>query len=259
MPHKSNHPNTRHAPKSALDDHPTPPWATRAFFEYVVPDYDFHAKTFLDPACGRGHMIRAIREEGYTARGCDIQNYKGLQGGVGDYTNLSLKFDPYNHVVMTNPPFKLANAFLERALDEAKYGVAILAQSRFAEGGKDVKTSRWQRILRDRPPNRVALFSARVSFAKGKVIQSRPVFHSHSWFWWDKTAPARHEFMDTKYIWIPPEAQAKLERKSDYAKSYTQATVQPRIADLNASRSKITYVGLKRALRDYSNEDFGAT
>ena len=49
--------------KNSLDDFPTPPWATRALLEHVLPSKGpLSSMTCLEPACGRGHMSVALSE-----------------------------------------------------------------------------------------------------------------------------------------------------------------------------------------------------
>ena len=49
--------------KDSKDDFPTPPWATRALLEHVLPRFgDLRGLTCLEPACGAGHMDKVLRE-----------------------------------------------------------------------------------------------------------------------------------------------------------------------------------------------------
>lgn len=196
-----------------LDDFPTPPWATRAFFEHVAPELVTEKLVFLEPACGRGHMVRTIREYGFRVLAYDIRRYGGHHK-IADYTDRNEQL-PACDVWMTNPPFKYANEFVERGLDEARRGVALLVRTLWKEGGKENNPrSRWNRILKHNPPTRTAIISARMPAAKGRVIQHYPVFFSHSWLWWDKHKKTKHG--QTREIWIPPEAQRLLELPRDY-------------------------------------------
>ena len=61
--------NTSHAvmaqrfeAKDSLDDFPTPPWATRALLEHVIPDKDLAGRSVWEPACGAGHMAKVLKE-----------------------------------------------------------------------------------------------------------------------------------------------------------------------------------------------------
>jgi len=53
----------RHEAVDSLDDFCTPPWATRALFNYVVPMIGgVPAGRAWEPACNRGHMVKVLRE-----------------------------------------------------------------------------------------------------------------------------------------------------------------------------------------------------
>lgn len=212
MTARKNRSVARFSPKSALDDFPTPPWATRALFYYVFPQvFVLNREPVLcEPACGRGHMARTLKEFSNRVYASDIKDYKKGYPIV-DFSNDPVP--PYD-LLITNPPYKLANQFVQRGLIEANIGVALLLRTLWMEGGKDVPTSRWNTVLKKHPPNVVALISARMPATKGRVIQHHPVFFSHSWFVWNKMNPARHG--DTRLVWIPPEAQRLFEKPEDY-------------------------------------------
>lgn len=200
----------RHTSKQSLDDYPTPPWAVRAFFKYVCPELVGRRLTFREPACGRGHIVRALREYKFAVWASDIKNYN-KDYPTSDFLQ-TIKYEHYD-VLFTNPPYKAANDFVARGLREASVGVAVLVKTLWLEGGKNVPTSRWCRILRDNPPDRIAIISARMPARMGSVIQHQASFISHSWLWWNKEHRRRKL---TKFIWIPPEAQRTLENDADY-------------------------------------------
>jgi hypothetical protein len=62
--------NTSHAvmaqrseAKDSRDDFPTPPWATRALLTHVLDaPFATGAMTYLEPACGGGHMDKVLIE-----------------------------------------------------------------------------------------------------------------------------------------------------------------------------------------------------
>jgi hypothetical protein len=57
--------------RNALDDFPTPPWATRALCEYVIEP----SGTVLEPATGRGYMSRPLAEYFASVTESDIDSY----------------------------------------------------------------------------------------------------------------------------------------------------------------------------------------
>src|SRR5215475_7090953 len=75
--------NTSHAvmaqrtePKSSADDFPTPPWATRALVEYILEDKESLTDlTCLEPACGAGHMAKALKEYFRQVHSSDAHDY----------------------------------------------------------------------------------------------------------------------------------------------------------------------------------------
>ena len=53
----------RAEPHDSLDFFPTPPWATRALCEHVLPGVWYSPRMVVwDPACGEGHMVRPLTE-----------------------------------------------------------------------------------------------------------------------------------------------------------------------------------------------------
>src|SRR5262249_51391931 len=125
--------NTSHAvmaqrtePKDSPDDFPTPPWATRALIEHILDRSELVSLTCLEPACGAGHMAKVLREYFREVHCADAYDY-----GYGKIRN----FLTYPHKensadwVITNPPFRLAEEFVLRALRVARCGVAILART----------------------------------------------------------------------------------------------------------------------------------
>lgn len=76
--------NTSHAvmaqrtePRNSPDDFPTPPWATRALIEYVLPDKgsSLSGLNCLEPACGAGHMATVLKEHFREVQASDAFHY----------------------------------------------------------------------------------------------------------------------------------------------------------------------------------------
>ena len=93
----------RTEPADSADDFPTPPWATRALLEHVIPDLGpFNGQTCLEPACGAGHMAKPLAEYFGEVRASDAFDY-GF-GPVSDYLAASIEAGSVDWVI-TNPPF----------------------------------------------------------------------------------------------------------------------------------------------------------
>ncbi len=187
------------------DDFPTPPWAVRAFFQYVAPELKGQKLLFNEPACGRGFMVKVLKEQKFKVMASDLIDYKkGFK--VENYlTSKSRRYD----IMLTNPPYKYANQFVLKALGEAEVGVAILLRTIWLES-----VTRYDQLFDKNPPTRVAVFSRRMQAAHGKLVRGGGAMMSHSWFWWNKRMSRG---TPPELTWIPPTAQFLLDRDSDYA------------------------------------------
>ena len=206
----------RREPHKSLDDFPTPPWATRALCEWLLergalspvtagsrrlltPGWQ-GVRICREPAANRGHMVRPLREYFSDVQASDIFDY-GVGYPVADYL-----FGPDPAPVdwtITNPPFRLAEQFIARALRTSAVGVAMILRTAFLEGA-----GRYRSLFSATPPSHVLQFTERVVMHKGKLS---PIALSAScWLiWMDDTARR------TELHWIPP-CRKRLEREGDY-------------------------------------------
>lgn len=193
-------------PNDSPDDFPTPPWATRALVEHVIGDKpDLKRLSCLEPACGAGHMSKALKEYFQEVRSADAFHYG--YAPVRDFLTYPYETNAVDWVI-TNPPFRLAEEFVLRAFTVARRGVAILARTVFLES-----IGRYDVIFRDSPPTKFAQFVERVPMIRGRLDIKATTATGYAWFVWDKTAAKGPEL-----VWIPPCRRA-LERKGDYVSS----------------------------------------
>lgn len=198
----------RREPHHSLDDFPTPPWATRALFDHLIdrlwwPHVD--NDSCREPAANRGHMVRPLQEWFGTVEASDIFDY-GAGFRVHGYL-FGPDPDPVDWTV-TNPPFRLAEQFIDRALRTSRSAVAVFVRSAFLEGA-----GRYERLFRPRPPRLVLQFTERVVIHRGKLTANGSSATAYSWIIWstgkhDKRKP-------TEFDWIPP-CRKRLERPGDY-------------------------------------------
>lgn len=207
-------------PHDSLDDFPTPPWATRAICEFLTGlGFDLAAMDCREPCANRGHMVKPLREVFGHVMASDVLDY-GAGFPVQDYL-----FGPDSHFSMTdwtflNPPFRLAQEFIQRAIRLSRVGVAVIARSAFAEG-----QDRAVELFGPMPPSYELQFSERVVMLKGRLVRAGAVdpgaekpdtkastATSYSAFIWLKrdAAPA-----DTRKRWLAP-CRLRLERDGDY-------------------------------------------
>lgn len=196
-----------------FDDFPTPVWAVRAFLKHAFHDPDLKNATALDPACGRGHMVRALAEVFPTVVGTDICDY-GFGFGVRDFLR-----EPYDLAsvdwLITNPPFVLGDEFVREGLRVARRGVAILARASFAEGRK-----RYRTLFKPFPPALIATYAERVPIVKGRVDPEAVTASVYGWFVW------RTGSNHCRHIWIPP-CRKELEKEGDYEPGFPHPAAKP--------------------------------
>lgn len=200
----------RHEPHKSLDDFPTPPWATRALLEWLIDNGvtadDMATLSVREPCANRGYMVSVLNEYFATIDALDICDY-GAGFRVQDYL-----FGPLVHVDWTimNPPFRLAEQFLDRAFETSDMGVAMIVRSAFLEG-----QGRWRSLFSTRPPSAVLQFSERVVMHKGKVVKDGSTATAYCWLVWDCDPEPRNE--PPEFHWIPP-LRRHLEKPGDYDK-----------------------------------------
>lgn len=190
-------------PHSSLDDFPTPPWATRALCEGVLEYAEpLSALTCREPAANRGHMVRPLAEYFGRVEAADIFDY-GAGYPVADYL-----FGPPPAPVdwtITNPPFRLAEQFIQRALATSRVGVAVIVRSAFLESA-----GRYRNLFQPCPPTCILQFTERVVMHKGRLSQFGSTATSYCWIVWVQGGPSSPMF-----DWIAP-CRKRLERADDY-------------------------------------------
>lgn len=205
-------PNTSHAVRhqrseahDSLDDFPTPPWATRAILAQIATrSADRLADlTARDPCANRGHMVRPLQEYFGAVYAQDVHDY-GAGFEVADYLFPS----PIAEVDWTliNPPFRLAQQFIERALATSRIGVAALVRTGFLEG-----IARWRDLYSVNPPSAIFQFAERCPMAKATMSSATGTATSYCWLVWFKQDLGRH----TLFEWLEP-CRAALEVPGDY-------------------------------------------
>lgn len=194
--------------RDSLDDFPTPPWATRAFVEHVLIGGGWNREkiermTCREPACNRGYMARALIEYFASVDVSDVHDYGYAR--IADF----LFPTPLKRVdwTITNPPFRLAEQFIQRALETSRVGVAMLVRSSFMEG-----TGRYRALFSRRPPAIFAPYVERVAMVKGRLDRHASTATSYSWLVWSNEP---HHAGRTIVRWIPP-CRKQFDRDADW-------------------------------------------
>lgn len=172
------------------DFYPTPPEVTMALlraekFQGVI----------WEPACGDGAISRELEKVGYTVASSDL-----IDRGFGKVQDFFAITEATISNVVTNPPYSLAQPFVETALKFATKKVAMLLQLSFLEGQK---RNAW---LQSSPLRTVHVFSNRVSLYKGGDSRNRGGKVAYAWFVWEQGYSQCPEikWMTTKLIKVDP-------------------------------------------------------
>lgn len=127
-------------------------------------------------ACGEGHLAKVLVEKGYEVKATDLID-RGY--GLGGVDFLKEK-ETFNGDIITNPPYRYAQEFVEHALELVPIGskVIMFLKVQFLEGKK-------RRELYDKyPPKRVWVSSSRLQCGKNGVFSGSMV--AYAWYVWEK-------------------------------------------------------------------------
>jgi hypothetical protein len=105
-----------------------------------------------------------------------------------------------------NPPFRLAQQFIERALRTSRIGVACIVRSAFAEG-----IERYNTLYSVIPPSFEFQHAERVPMVKGRYDPDASTATAYAWLVW---LTADGLSADTRKRWIAP-CRKRLERADD--------------------------------------------
>ena len=186
--------------KRALNAHL---WARHPDDWYTEPDWvderlfaqeQFTGSVF-DPACGLGRIVKAAQAAGYSAYGADKVSRSSYCLVEADFLNA---VGPTPGSMVSNPPFKLAREFAEKALELACHKVALLLPTLWLHGDE---RSRW---LSETPLAKVLIITPRPSMPPGPVIEAGIApgggKADFAWFIWQRghVGPAAVEWLRRK-------------------------------------------------------------
>lgn len=144
----------------------------------MLCDLEEFSPAILEPACGQGHIAKALEARGYKVRACDL-----VDRGYGTVGMNFLESDEQNidADIVTNPPYKLAQEFVEKAMSVVAPGhkVAMFLKLTFLE------TARRRELFRRYPPKTVYVASQRIAcWPNGRPTSQSMV--CYAWFVWQK-------------------------------------------------------------------------
>lgn len=165
--------NQRNADAEVHDYYATDPRAVELLLEHET-----FAPMIWEPACGEGHISKVLKACGYDVTSSDLID-RGY--GAGDVDFLRTPESCLLADIITNPPYKYAREFVEKALEVVAPGqkVAMFLKLTFLEG-----QSR-RELFKTHPPQTVYVSSARLECGKnGEFTGSSAV--AYCWIVWQK-------------------------------------------------------------------------
>lgn len=167
--------NNREYDREANDYYATEPKAVELLLELE----DFTQLVVWECACGEGHLSKAMEAKGLVVHSSDIVN-RGY-GIVYDF--LSAENKEWKGHILTNPPYKYAKEFIEKALSVVADGckVAMFLPIRYTEGKARKK------MFEAFPPKTIYISSSRLKCAiNGNFESMKGSATSYAWFVWQK-------------------------------------------------------------------------
>lgn len=156
------------------DYYATEPKAT----EWLCKLEQFEGK-ILEPSCGEGHISEVLKAHGYEVESRDLID-RGY-GMVEDF--LAIDNLEWDGNIVTNPPYKFAQEFVEKALSIIPTGkkVAMFLKLTFLEGkGR-------RHLFKTTPPVRVWVSSSRLKCAmNGDFSSVSSSAAAYAWFVWER-------------------------------------------------------------------------
>jgi hypothetical protein len=161
--------------RESEDYYATEPLAARLLLK-VMPELN----NIWECACGEGHLAQIFDNVGKLAKATDLINR-----GYGDVEDFLFNNEDYhNGDIVTNPPYKYAQQFVEHALtkvDEGRF-VCMFLKVLFLEGKAR------KELFKKFPPKVIFVSSSRINCAKNgdfKAYTSSAI--AYAWFIWQKS------------------------------------------------------------------------
>lgn len=157
-------------------------YATEPFAADLLCEVEKFDGEIWEVACGAGHLSKRFEELGYKVRSTDLV-YRGYGEGGVDFLKQT---EPYNGNIVTNPPYKYAQEFIEKALSLVPDGkkVCMFLKIQFLEGKKR------KELFKNYPPKQIYVSSSRLLCAKNgefeKMIAGGGSAVAYAWFVWEK-------------------------------------------------------------------------
>ena len=163
------------AERQKHDYYATDPKATELLLEQVVFN-----KNIWECACGEGHIANVLKQHGYNVKSTDL-----IYRGFGDTKTIDFlkNIEKFNGDIITNPPYKYAKEFVEKALEIIPNGnkVAMFLKLTFLE------SKNRKELFKKYPPKVIYVSSSRLQCAKnGEFEKYGQTAVAYAWYVWEK-------------------------------------------------------------------------
>lgn len=145
----------------------------------LLLEVESFSQNIWEPACGEGHISNVLQKHGYFVRSTDLID-RGY--GIAGLDFLSHSTKKWDGDLITNPPYRYAQEFVEEALSVVSRGskVAMFLKLQFLEGKKRKK------LFQKHPPKRVYVSSSRLNcYLNGEATTNSSAV-AYAWYIWEK-------------------------------------------------------------------------
>lgn len=151
-------------------------YATQPIAAELLINLENLNKNIWECACGEGHLSKVFDANGFNVKSTDLINRGYGIGGV-DFLKETEVFDGD---IITNPPYKFAQEFIEHALELVKDGnkVCMFLKVQFMEG----KARR--KLFDEQPPKTIWVSTSRIQCGKNGEFKGSMV--AYAWYVWEK-------------------------------------------------------------------------
>lgn len=169
-------PNTQ---RQEDDFYATEPSALKIFLKQLKKDNIVLNNNIWECASGQRHLANVLLDFGYEVKMTDL--VKRINGVIEQ--DFLLEQDIFNGDILTNPPFKLAEKFVEKGMELLSNGNKLLLflKIQFLEGQKR------KELFKKYPPKYVYCYSSRQKCAKdGEFEKYTATTQFYAWYIWEK-------------------------------------------------------------------------
>ncbi len=132
-----------------------------------------------EPACGEGHLSKEMTKLGYKVWNTDL-----IDRGYGEVMDFLKSDIIWDGDIITNPPYKYSQSFVEKSLKSLKPGakLALFMRIQFVEGKARAK------FLKEYPIKTIHVSSSRLNCAKNGDFEKYGYSSAscYAWYIWEK-------------------------------------------------------------------------